>query len=462
MNAGTFRNQRFRRRGAIIVLAAVLLVVILMILAFSIDLGVIQLERNRLQRTADAAALAGAARLCPSPIPRPPITVPINLPFLRFNEPAQDQSGAIAEICALAAVNHTEAGAAAQIFQVDRGDIRFHDYQSPISVAPPTVLPQILTPVLDALALLPPSKAFSNSVEVTVRRGRGVNSELSLFFARVWNVRSVPAEASARAAIVQGYGVRPTARLLPLALDVTIWQALRMGNSAVNAIDIDVGPLDLEGNKITILDRVTWDPDRNEVTSGADGIWEVVAFADPLGNAGLPKLPALPLGLKTNKAPEAVGNLVSLDLGQSAGGPGSDQLCRQIQEGPSAADFRSGRLADQTPDNVLWLPFRVTGHRTIPDDCYAALADIIGKPSILPLYATIDGAISGVKPVLGGSGDYYIVGWAAVVVTSVHAKGQLRYVTVQPAVYLNSRVARGSIKSLALSDGVYSGPFLVE
>lgn len=52
-----------RRRGAIIVLAAVMMVVILAFLAFTVDIGFIELTRTQLQMAADSGALAGAMEL---------------------------------------------------------------------------------------------------------------------------------------------------------------------------------------------------------------------------------------------------------------------------------------------------------------------------------------------------------------------------------------------------------------
>jgi hypothetical protein len=52
-----------RRRGAIVVLSAFLLIVLFAMVSFSVDVGYIVAVDTELQRTADAAALAGTARL---------------------------------------------------------------------------------------------------------------------------------------------------------------------------------------------------------------------------------------------------------------------------------------------------------------------------------------------------------------------------------------------------------------
>jgi uncharacterized protein YegL len=54
---------RRKRRGVVVVLAAVMLVIMLGMIAFAVDLGVITVARTELQTAADAAALAGVAKL---------------------------------------------------------------------------------------------------------------------------------------------------------------------------------------------------------------------------------------------------------------------------------------------------------------------------------------------------------------------------------------------------------------
>ena len=57
------RRKRTRRKGAIVVLAAVLITVLLAMLAMSIDTGYMYTMQTQLDRSVDAAALAGAPGL---------------------------------------------------------------------------------------------------------------------------------------------------------------------------------------------------------------------------------------------------------------------------------------------------------------------------------------------------------------------------------------------------------------
>ena len=57
------RRRRGSRRGTIIVLSAVLMIVLMGLLALSIDTGYMYTMQTELDRSVDAAALAGAAML---------------------------------------------------------------------------------------------------------------------------------------------------------------------------------------------------------------------------------------------------------------------------------------------------------------------------------------------------------------------------------------------------------------
>lgn len=61
------RSQHHPRRGAVIVYAAMLMVVVFGFAAFAIDVGHMAFSRDQLQTAADAAALAGAARMKEGP-----------------------------------------------------------------------------------------------------------------------------------------------------------------------------------------------------------------------------------------------------------------------------------------------------------------------------------------------------------------------------------------------------------
>jgi hypothetical protein len=59
----SLKPKQVNRRGAIAVLAVVFLIILLSFAAFAVDLGILTVARTELQRTADAAALAGGGAL---------------------------------------------------------------------------------------------------------------------------------------------------------------------------------------------------------------------------------------------------------------------------------------------------------------------------------------------------------------------------------------------------------------
>ncbi len=61
-------NRESRRRGSIIVLSAFMIILLLAVVAFSVDLGFISMNKSQLQNAADAAALASATVLDHTPV----------------------------------------------------------------------------------------------------------------------------------------------------------------------------------------------------------------------------------------------------------------------------------------------------------------------------------------------------------------------------------------------------------
>src|SRR2546430_5154576 len=56
-------SNRNRRKGAVVPLTAILMIFLVGMVAFSVDMGYVVLVRQELQNAADAAAMAGAAKL---------------------------------------------------------------------------------------------------------------------------------------------------------------------------------------------------------------------------------------------------------------------------------------------------------------------------------------------------------------------------------------------------------------
>ena len=179
-----------QQRGAIAVIVALLLSVMLGFCALSIDIALGLVVRSELQNAADAAALAGAAKLFD---PAAPATAP-------------DWSGATSTAGSAIALNKS----------------------SGITLEDATVVPGYwgVTGGSGELQTLPavPTTGDAPAVLVTVRRAAGENGgPLPLHFARFLGITSMPVVASAVAAVAPpgavGEGV-----LFPLAVSACLYR----------------------------------------------------------------------------------------------------------------------------------------------------------------------------------------------------------------------------------------------
>ena len=193
------------RRGAVTPLVALLLIPLLAMLAFSIDAGWMVLTKTDLQRTADAAALAGAEKLQEL--------------YVEYNMPGQTALGVIKNkavttgadspmVTAQTFASYNKAGNVSII--VPDSDIQFGftdangNYTSPYG-------------------------GFPNTIQVTTRRDGVANGSLGLFFGGLLGTSTANLETTARATIYAGTvsslqvitGV--SAHILPVALDYKIW-----------------------------------------------------------------------------------------------------------------------------------------------------------------------------------------------------------------------------------------------
>jgi len=389
--------------------AALLMSIALAFLALSIDVGYICKTVDEAQNAADAAALSAAQELYPGPEPQTAIKLPLNLPIYRPVYPSQHINPALSSATSSGGSNRV---AMVQTPLVRHEDIRFAVYDGGVTVGPPQTL-ELVDTLLDTLDLHTTDNAFVNSVEVTVRRDELANGRLKLFYGDSVGSGSTTIAARSQAAIFRGYGIGAGDMVLPFAMDVTVWNALRFTNGEVKAVTLaplgidlnalslgslvnslpilstlsDALPLNLTGAVLNITDEATWRRGMTSVQSGADGIWEVLLLADQLKLTQAPGL----LGLLIKKVQHVPGLTVSLRFAPgSANAPDASQLNRMIRTGLSATDISQ---RSTTSDNRLWMPFHVGGHFEVPDACESALREIIGKPRILPLYATLPGTI---------------------------------------------------------------------
>jgi hypothetical protein len=472
-----------RRRGIVLPSAAICLVIALAFLALSIDLGYICMTRHEAQNAADAAALAGAQELYPDPHPQTALKLPISLPIYKPVFQTQDVTPALNAARDSGSRNRIATTSSPDVLQQD---VAFSIDDAGVIVGPPATI-DLVDGLLDLLDLRTSDHTFVNSIEVKTRRDQQANGNLKLFFGAGFGSSSTTVSASARASVFRGYGAGVGDKVLPFAMDITVWNALRFTNSELNAVTLqplginlnaitlagllgdnpllssldNLLPVNLSGSPINVLDAWTWKRGMTSVSSGADGLLEVVLPADQFRTVQGPGL----LGILLTRVEHVPCLVPALSFSTTTSStPNASQLTRIIRDGLSASDIATVSTSN---DNRCWLPFSAKAHFEIPDACETELINAIGKPRILPLYATLPGTISKVGDLLGAAHTLQIVGWAGVVVTEVNLHGPVRYINVQPAIYTRSSILAASGPNAwrsdqNMSDGVYTCPRLVK
>jgi len=313
-------------------LVAVICPVLFAFAALSIDVGALYDAKAELQRSADAAALAGAGAL-------------INERRLRNN------GGMDLEIDF--AVRHT----AQEYVQRNRvlGQAPTVHLNTSNSIGGDIVLGTLsdLTNYHEPLSIGNPDEF--NSVRVCVRRDPERNGPVGLFFARIMGRYTANVQASATATIedgVVGYSVGPNtsnAELMPFALHVDVWNALLEGTSPVG-------------------DQYAYDPNTGEVDSGSDTLLEINMYP----GGGIDQLPP--------------GNFGTVDIGGSNNS--TADIERQIIDGISAEDlaYHGGELK-LGDDGTLILE----GDTGLSAGFKDELEAIIGQPRAIPLFSSVSG-----------------------------------------------------------------------
>ena len=238
--------DRNRRRGTVAVLACLLMTVLLGMLAFSVDLSYLANSRAELQRTADAAALAGCYELIYTGTPGTTVNLAANV----ANVPtAASQFAALNHVC-----NRAPSVAGSDV------------------VVGFMANPNQSGGTINTGA----NQNLFNSVQVTVQRTAAENGQIPTFFSGVFGVNGQNASATATAALISnfnGFGVPLTnggtgnLMLLPFALDQQTWNSMLAGNTSVST---DVWNYTSGG----------------QVVSGSDGIREVNLFPQATGSPG--------------------------------------------------------------------------------------------------------------------------------------------------------------------------------
>jgi len=271
----TYRHDS-RRRGASAVVVAISLSMLLGFGALAVDMGMLYNVRGDLQRTADAAALAGAIALMDN-----------------------DRLKGSAELQAVVAASRTQAATFASrnaVYGLPTPSLGVNDASTGYLSDP--------TSATEALSFA--DSSLFNAVRVRVRRDATSNGPVELMFARIFGENTTGLKADATAAFmdgINGFRVTPgtgNAGLLPITLKTTAWN---------NLLD----------ETFTSGDNYSYNPNTGQVTSGPDGILELNLF--PGGGAS-----SLPPG-----------NFGTVDIGSPNNS--TADISRQILEGVSAEDL---------------------------------------------------------------------------------------------------------------------------
>jgi hypothetical protein len=187
-----------------------------------------------------------------------------------------------------------------------------------------------------------------------------------------------------------------TSKLLPFAIEEQTWNAIVSGSGQ---------------------DQWSYNPVTNAYSHGSDGIKEGSLY--PSVNIDSP------------------GNFGTIDIG--ATGNSTDDIKRQIADGPNQADFdRMGGQLKLGSNGTLVL----NGDTGVSAGFKADLLAIRGQPRIIPIYR--DPVVSS-----GNNAQFTIVGFAGVVITEVHLTGALtkKYMTIQPEFVIDATAIVGETQT---------------
>jgi hypothetical protein len=215
-------------------------VFLMAVLAFALDVGYLLTARNELQRSADAAAMAGAWELLDKTAPQ-----------------GQTSSGELKQSAIYMAGLFAGYNAVTnEVPTLNVSDTEVGYIANPLDPTSPFVQSSAFPP---------------NALRVRVQKTSLQNGEVPLFFARVLGKDSASAEAEATAALITNFaGFRipsdgSNLDLLPFALDADTWNDLLAGGGT---------------------DDYYYNASTGAITHGSDGVREVNLYPQGTGSPG--------------------------------------------------------------------------------------------------------------------------------------------------------------------------------
>ena len=375
----TDRLSCCQRKGAVIVMVAVLLVVLLGCVALAVDIGYLYIARTELQRTADAAALAGAMALGRSSSDSP------------SGDYYQSSEDVYIEAEQYASLN----AAVGQSVVLNRNsDIAIGYLQ----------FPHDLNDALQTVAL-----DQANAVQVIARRTANNGGEVPLFFASIWGINSSGVSASATAILddrFYAYSPGTGGPVIPFSFDENIWN-----DQIVNGN----GP-----------DEFGYDGQTEDVVISPDGEPEVKLF---------------PEKLKDDETPDGAGNFGIVHIGPGNGALGTSVIVNQIENGISGNDLTSmtGEPMIKFYHQVSGEPvvFDTVTYDILADPGLKvglkdAMEAKIGKTIGFFLHTTVTGT--------GANTVFHVVGMRFGRVMKVDLLGGGKAIVIQPAPYYGQEI----------------------
>ena len=362
------------RKGVVVVMVAVLLVVLLGCAALAIDIGYLYVARTELQRTADAAAMAGAQGLGRG-------SDEPSGEFL-YAEDVYSQAEAYA-LSNKVAHEGVVLNRDSDIIIGYLADV--HDRSASIQIVP-----------LDQ----------ANAVQVIARRTSDNGGTIPLFFASIFGINSSAVGASAVAVLDDRFYAFAPKQLggvgaVPFAVDQEDWNdQIEMGN----------GP-----------DEYSFDSDMRDILVAPDGINEIKLFAEKLG----------PSEAEEN---DGAGNFGVLHIG--SGSLGTSTIVNQINNGISGDDFvsmtgeRMIKFYNQVSDApVVYnaVSYDISGDPGLKTGMENAMEAKIGKVVGFFIH---DGVVQ-----TGSNATFNIVGMRFGRVMSVELHGGDKAIIIQPVPY---------------------------
>ena len=232
-------RRRQQRAGSVLILTALMMIVLMAVLAFTVDVGYMIVVRSELQRTADAAALAGAWEL-------------------------------VAEEERIGDGNLVEAKLAASTVATNFASINHVTNIAP-ALGSQDLTVGYRTDIFDQTEPIDTTASDANIVQVRVRKASDVNGRVPFIFARAFGFVGAEMEAEATAALLTNFrGFRPPSNgdnldILPFALDEGTW-------------------FDMLNDQAS--DDWKWDAETGQIASQSDGVREVNLYPQGTGSPG--------------------------------------------------------------------------------------------------------------------------------------------------------------------------------